>query len=333
MTITIHKRYHDKLDLITLTNGSLKATFLNFGARLYQLFTPDQSGNVENILLSLDDKLAILNDQAFFGAFVGPVAGRIKHANWQNIHLEKNNGCHHIHGGSNGWAFQYWDYETYQTENSVGISFTLFDTFSGYPGPITAIVNYELTEDSLLMKSIYQTEKTTLINPTNHAYFNLSGNSKSDITTHTLQIAAAERIVTDKENIPTGARTAVSGTPYDFTKEKQIASALTDLPTGIDDSFILNADSSAPQLLLSDSVSGRRMAITTNRQSVVVFTATGFNDAFLVNGQPMRSNLGIALETQELPDIVHHPEWGSIEFTPETKKEHWTRFTFSTEDS
>lgn len=330
MTITIHKGYHGKLDAITLTNGSLQATFLNFGARLYQLYTPDRKGKSENILLSLDDKAAILNDQAFFGAFVGPVAGRIKNGSWKEFQLEKNNGSHHIHGGSNGWAFQYWAYETFQTDETVGVSFTFSDTSSGYPGPITVIVNYELTKNSLLMKSIYRAKTPTLINPTNHCYFNLSGNCKSDICDHLLKMDADELIVTDEENIPTGERRAVFGTPYDFTHPKKIGDALTEIPSGIDDPFVLNSD--LPQIVLKEPVSGRVMEITTNRQSVVVFTATGFDDVFLVNGQKMRSNLGIALETQEIPDIVHHPEWGSIKFTPETEKEHWTRFTFLTDE-
>lgn len=330
MTITIHKNCHGKLDRITLTNGSLRATFLNFGARLYQLYTPDQRGKSENILLSLDNEADILNDQAFFGAFVGPVAGRIKNGNWKDFQLEKNSDAHHIHGGSNGWAFQYWAYETFQTDEAVGVSFTFSDTASGYPGPITAIVNYELTKDSLLMRSIYRTEKPTLINPTNHSYFNLSGNCKSDICDHLLKMDADTLIVTDEENIPTGERKTVLGTPYDFTHSKRIGDTLTEIPTGIDDPFVLN--SGLPQIVLKEPVSGRVMEITTNRQSVVVFTATGFDDVFLVNGQKMRSNLGIALETQEIPDIVHHPEWGSIEFTQEMKKEHWTRFTFSIDE-
>lgn len=327
MTITIHKRYHGKLDLITLENGPLKAIFLNFGARVYQLFTPDRHGKSENILLSLDDKDAILQDKAFFGAFVGPVAGRIKDGQWQAIQLEKNAGPHHIHGGSNSWAFQYWSYETFQTETSVGVSFTLTDKTSGYPGPITAIVNYELTEDTLHMTSIYRTEQQTLINPTNHAYFNLSGNAKADITSHTLIVNAAEMIATDDEAIPTGEITTVKGTPYDFTESKKIGAALSEISKGIDDPFLLSIDT--PQIILSEPNSGRVMELSTNRQSVVVFTATGFNDDFLVNGQTMRSNLGIALETQEIPDIVHHPEWGSIEAAPQTKIEHWTSFKFS----
>lgn len=330
MNRTIHTHYFGEMDLITLTNGSLKAVFLNYGARLYQLFTPDRQGQSENILLSLDDKQDILNDKAFFGAFVGPVAGRIKNGTWQNNQLERNDGQHHIHGGSNGWAFRYWAYETFQTETTVGISFTLSDTVSGYPGPITAIVNYELGVDFLRMTSTYQTKTATIINPTNHAYFNLSGNSKTDITSHSLQINAPNVVVTDKENIPTGKWNDVIGTPYDFNQGKALGQMLQELPQGLDDPFILS--DVAPQIILADPDSGRKMIVETNRQCVVVFTATGFNDQFLVNGQPMRSNLGIALETQEIPDIVHHPEWGSIEFTPETKKEHWTLFRFSTNE-
>ncbi|MGC6767092.1 aldose epimerase family protein [Enterococcus sp. LJL51] len=329
MKTHIHKNYYDSLDLIVLENEKLKVSFLNLGARLYQLFAPDRSGASENILLSHDEPLDVLKDQAFFGAVVGPVAGRTREGKWGAVQLEQNEGKHHIHGGSQGWSFQYWDYQTFQEIDRVGVRFSLTDNLSGYPGPITVAATYELTKDTLLMKMTYQTAAHTLINPTNHAYFNLSGNGKRDIDAQLLQIQAKQRVVTDNDKLPTGELQNVQGTPFDFTTSKPLSHFLKEVSQGLDDVFIL--DTVPAQLLLSDPVSGRRMEITTSRQSVVVFSTTDFNASFIVNGRPMHSNYGIALETQEIPDLVHHPQWGSIDYTSDSLPEHRTTYRFTTE--
>lgn len=297
---------------ITLVNGDLSATFLNFGARWHDFITPDKDGNKENILLSLDTPESILADNAQFGALVGPVAGRIKNAEWNGIPLEKNfHEEHHIHGGSHGWWCQFWDYEMI---SDTKVAFTLVDTKSGYPGPITVANTYELTATAVVMTTKVTSESQTIVNPTNHVYFNLSGNAKRNITAHNLLVKSNGILETDNINLPTGKVLPVDNTGYDFRETTSLADNLAKLTSGIDDAFIL--ESSHPQICLTETKSGRKLNISSNREAAVIFSTTGFNDDFKVNGQSMHSEIGIAIETQELPDIINHPEWGSIELNP-----------------
>ncbi|AQP54206.1 hypothetical protein CBF34_08745 [Vagococcus penaei] len=312
---------------ITLTNGPLTAVFVDFGARLHKWLVPDKSGQQENILLSLDTSEAILEDTAQFGALVGPVAGRIKDAQWKNYQLERNHGQHHIHGGSQGWWHRFWHFDFAETKDSISVIFSLTDTLSGYPGPITVENTYELTKTGITMTTRCQTEEPTIVNPTNHVYFNLSGNTKRDITRHNLMIQAEQRAETDNEAIPTGHLLPVTQTAYDFQTMTRLGDALPKLTNGLDDAYLLSTNTRRPQIILEEPLSGRKLQITTSRQSVVVFSTTGFNANFTVNNQPMSSQLGLALETQELPDIVHHPEWGEIELTRQHEKVFVTTYT------
>lgn len=309
---------------ITLTNKKLTATFLNFGARWHQFLVPDHEDKQENILLSLDTPEMILQDQAQFGALVGPVAGRIKNAMWQDISLDKNLGDHHIHGGSQGWWCQFWDYNLIDEST---VSFTLIDTISGYPGPIKVVNTYELTKTSVIMTTEVTSESETIINPTNHVYFNLSGNAKREISNHELQILSSSILETDQMNIPTGNILPVKNTGFDFNETKNISQSITQIGKGIDDAYLLEEKN--PQIILSDVLSGRQLSISSNREAAVIFSTTDFNDDFMVNGQKMRSELGIAIETQELPDIINHPEWGSIELPMNTTKKFQTTYTVS----
>lgn len=328
MTYSIHTDEKTKITTITLINGNLTASFLDFGARWHQFLTPDKNGNTENVLLSLDSLEEVLVDQAQFGALVGPVAGRIKHAEWKNVSLDKNlENLHHIHGGRNGWWCQFWDYEIIEGKESIKVIFSLIDTLSGYPGPIYVTNTYELTKTSIIMTTSVSSKETTIVNPTNHVYFNLSGNAKRKISDHLLTIKGHHILETGELNIPTGKLIPVEKTGYDFNQPRIIKDALTDLRTGIDDAYLL--EDITPQITLADLISGRQLTIDSNRHAVVAFSTTGFNEAFKVNGQSMSTELGIALETQELPDITHYPEWGNIEIEPGETKTYQTIYTIN----
>lgn len=327
MRYTIKKDATTQITSITLNNGPLSATFLDYGARWHQFLVPDKYGKVENIILSLDSNEGILTDQAQFGSLIGPVAGRISAAKWGAISLDKNCGDHHIHGGSHGWSHQFWDFKVSETAHSIKVIFTLIDNTSGYPGPIHVTNTYELTQHGVNMKTLVTSRADTIINPTNHVYFNLSGESKHTIKEHFLKISSSQMLETTKENIPTGKIIDLSHQPYDFSKTKKIGDALNHLENGIDDTYLLNERD--PQIELSETISGRKLTLSSNRQSVVVFTTTGFNAPFKVNGQPMTSELGIALETQELPDITNHPEWGSILLPKNQEVTYYTNYGIS----
>ncbi len=310
MEVVIKEDKQSQIKFITVIQPHMEVTFTNFGARIHEWQVEDKDGVKENIVLTIDKPEDILSDTAQFGALVGPVAGRIKNADWNGISLEKNLGKHHIHGSNNGWWHQFWDVDIEETANSVFVHFSLKDTDSGYPGPIHVTNTYEVTKKAIAMTTTCQTDEETIVNPTNHVYFNLSGNAKEDISTHALEIPADYITETDEDNLPTGKLIPVAGTGYDFNQLTTIETNFNNLSSGLDDAFILSQ--SHPIIKLTHPESGRELTITTNRKAAVVFSMTDFNLDYCVNGKQVSSQLGLAIETQELPDIVHFPEWGSI---------------------
>ncbi len=320
-----------ELKKVTLKNDELTVVLLNYGARLYQIFAPDNTGCSENILLSYDDLSEVLTDQSFFGATVGPVAGRIRNGVWDNHQLEKNAGNHHIHGGTHGWSFQYWEVEVFKNQQAIGVVFYLEDTFSGYPGPITATITYQLTGNTLEMITRTSSPVETICNPTNHAYFNLSGNGKRDITEHELAIQLDSLLVLDKDKLPTGEQAAPSDLPINFKKPHTIGTILNAYPDGLDDVFVLSTPKRSKKVLtLSEKQSGRQLTIATTNRSMVLFSTTGFEADFRINGKSMHSNYGLAIEPQEFPDMVHFPEFGSIALYPGQEKVNYTTYQFTT---
>lgn len=307
-----------KLVEITLENEFLQVSLLNYGARLYRIIMPDKNGMMENILLSYDDYADVLTDQAFFGAVVGPVAGRIRDGRWADYQLEQNAGSNHIHGGSHGWAGQYWSYELFKTS----VVFTLADTISGYPGPLTVSVRYELQGAELIMETTYTSASKTIVNPTSHAYFNLGG---STILDHELQLFSTAYLETDQNNLPTGEILPIA---VDLHQKTKISDLLAHFPAGIDDTFLLEKDSTA-SLILSEEASGRKLTIVTDCPSVVLFSTTNFDAPFMINRQPMHAHYGLAIEPQFQPDIVHFPEWGTIELGAGQSRTTRTSYQFS----
>lgn len=168
----------------------------------------------------------------------------------------------------------------------------------------------------------------TLFNPTNHAYFNLSGNGKEKISTHILQIASDQVAELDHEKIPTGRLMDVEGTNFDFQSPKLLARQFFKQPQGYDDAFKLKHKEGQPQLYLADPKSKRKMEITTSEESVVVFTTTNMDENYVVCNQKMSSHLGIAIEPQGLPDAVHHSNFQSILLQPGIPKKHQTIYQF-----
>ena len=300
-------------------NG-MSVSCINYGARLVSLLVPDRAGKSENIVLGLADAEAYGNDQASFGATVGPVAGRIAEGKWGTVQLEQNAGENHIHGGSRGWGQQFWNFTTEETAEAVTVTFTLESTPEavGYPGRLQAKISYSLdAEGCLTITMTGACSEETLFNPTSHIYFNLSGDAKRPITEHILQLACEEVLELDAEKLPTGTKQAVAGTAFDFREATIIGEAIRKRPEGFDDVFLMQPDQQ-PQLILKDEASGRQMTLSSNRSSIVLFSTTGMNEPYLVNGRPMQSHLGLAIEAQEVPDAIHHPGWDNIVLAPNT---------------
>ena len=312
-------------------NG-MSVSCINYGARLIRLLVPDREGKSENVVLGLADAEAYGNDRASFSATVGPVAGRIAGGRWGAVQLEQNAGEHHIHGGSRGWGQQFWNFTTEEMAEAVTVTFTLesMPETVGYPGRLQAKTSYSLDAEGCLtikMEGISRDTEETLFNPTSHIYFNLSGDAKRPITDHTLQLACEEVLELDADKLPTGTKQAVVGTAFDFREATVIGEAIRKRPEGFDDVFLMQPDQQ-PQLILSDEESGRQLELSSNRSSIVLFSTTDMNEPYLVNGRPMRSQLGLAIEAQEVPDAIHHPDWDNIVLAPNTLAARVQNYTF-----
>ncbi|MDR2976426.1 MAG: galactose mutarotase [Streptococcaceae bacterium] len=319
---------------ITLSNGRLSIVVHDFGARLHKLFAPDRHGKFENILLPKDDPTSYMIDKGYYGLICGPVAGRIAGAKYDNVRFTAKENGNLLHSGDFGWARQFWNYEILSdasTGDPLGVELTLLDEKSGFPGPIQVKVTYKLMENQLEVKMSAQSQQETLFNPAWHPYFNLSADRDTTLG-HILTISANQVVETDDENIPTGRLLDVANTAYDLRAGKSIAEVQETLPAGLDDCFIFSPQDEK-QLTLLDPNSGRKLSCQTDRQAVVIYTATNPEQDSTISGRKMSPNRGIAIECQEIPDIVHHPEWGSITLKAEEEKTCTTTYTFTVEDS
>ncbi|MBM6615489.1 galactose mutarotase [Desemzia sp. RIT804] len=314
-----------------LTNDQ-QAVFrcIDYGAVVTGIEVPDQFGKRENVVLGFKQFEDYVNDSPYFGAFVGRVAGRIADGAWSAYRLTQNEGQHHIHGGVHNFSQRVWDSRVVKENNKVGVAFSLVspDGDNGYPGNLSVTVTYYWTNENVWeMLITAETDQQTLFNPTNHTYFNLSGNTKRKVLNHTLQMDAEKYAETNGAKLPTGRLLPVANTAFDFRVPKKMRTAIKERPEGFDTPFKLTGNK---KIQLHDPDSGRILVIETDREAVVVFSTTDMEEDYLVDGEKMSSHRGIALETQELPDAVHHPKFRSIVIEPERTYHYRTKYTFTT---
>lgn len=305
--------------LVRIENERLTVELVAYGAHLYRVLARDRYGIAENVVLNVTPISALATDLQYFGATVGPVAGRIKQAQIGSLSLEANENDNSLHSGSQGWSFQEWDLDWQETDDEITVIFSYIDHQSGFPGPITTQVIYHLIDEYLSITFTGESPVDTFFNPTNHGYFNLSGELKTDIRQQILEISADHILETDAELIPTGTFLPVAETAYDFTTAIPLENVLNELPNGLDTAFVFDDHAGENQVTLYDEVSGRRLDVMSEAGSVIIYSASGWNRDTQVNYHPMAKELGLAIEFQELPDLPHHPEWGSIALPPDEK--------------
>ena len=330
----------------TLVNDDgIEVTSLDYGCIITRIIAPDKLGVLENIVLGFDSIEEYVNYSPYFGAVVGRFAGRIKNAkfelNGETYHLAANDNGNHLHGGIKGFDKVIWDTEVKESDNTVSLVFTYLshDGEEGYPGNLQMKIVYTLTNNNEFTISYNgKTDKDTLLNITNHSYFNLSGNLKRDILNHQLTLKCRTFLELDEKLIPTGKLAPVEHTPFDFKTSRKIKDGVTSshpqnilAAKGYDHPFLLNENNSG-EIILNDEESGRILVIETDQPAVVLYTGNQLEGDFSIRGTRARKYLGLCLETQGLPDSIHHPEFPSSilekdkEFYSETKY----KFSFST---
>jgi aldose 1-epimerase len=309
----------------TLVNDhGFELTCINYGCVITKIITPDNKGNFENIVLGYDTLEEYLDGRYFFGTVVGRVAGRIKGGSFElggNIYtLAKNENNNHLHGGNKGFDKVLWDASVTENDEVASVQFSYLspDGEEGYPGNVNVKVTYTVNNNNeLTIQYSGLSDEKTLLNMTNHSYFNLSGNIKRDILNHSLSIKSDKFLALNGDLLPTGELLDVEGTPFDFTSDRFIQSGVdSDHPQnklaghGYDHPFLLTSNHDK-EIILKDSESGRILTIETDEPGVVVYSGNQMKSEGEIYGVPSRKYLGICLETQGLPDAIHHPNFPS----------------------
>ncbi|WP_106496496.1 aldose epimerase family protein [Lentibacillus sp. Marseille-P4043] len=308
----------------TLTNDNgMAVSILNYGGIITKIIVPDKDGTMENVVLSYDDYADYEENPHFFGALIGPVAGRIQHASFHleggTYKLEKNEGSHHLHGGSNGFHHKIWDAETFQTNDSVGLKLAHAskDRENGYPGNREVTVTYTLNNANELSLDYWaSTDQTTAMALTNHSYFNLTGNLKKPVHNHHVTFASDWIVELDHELIPTGKLMETSETSFAFHNGRMLGDGFQSdsiqhhiAGNGYDHYFLFNTEGN---VIVNEANSGRVMTVKTDQPGMVMYTANGLDDGLRLSEGLSQKHLGVCFETQASPASLHHKGFPSV---------------------
>ena len=330
-----------QLDRYTLVNAAgLRLKIITYGATITSVETPDRNGRIENITLSLDSMQDYLNGHPFLGSTVGRYANRIAKGRFsiggRQYVLAANLGPNHLHGGVTGFDKVVWRAEPVETDDSLGVVFHYesADGEEGYPGKLTVRVIYSLTNNNeLRMEYLATTDKPTVVNLTNHAYWNLTGNGSRDVLAHELMLNADRYLAIDADLIPLGQREAVKETPLDFTQPKTIGACINQVEGGYDHCYVLNKrdDEKEPTLAarVTEPTSGRVMEVHTTEPAVQLYTANHLDGTPAAGGNAYQKHAGFCLEAQHYPDSPNHPDFPSTLLEPGENYEQLTIHKFS----
>lgn len=310
--------------LYTIENEKgMKITVTDFGAALVHVYVPDKDGNLRDVVLGYDDVKGYEESDACFGAPVGRSANRIGGAafalNGVTYQLEKNdNGANNLHSGNDYYNKRFWKVVK---ENRDSITFELHspDGDQGYPGALDMHVTYGLTKDGAVrMEYEAVPDQDTIINMTNHSYFNLGGHDSGDILKHKIMIDADFFTRADAQSIPTGELVDVSGTPMDFRSPYAIGERIdadyeaTRLGGGYDHNWVLKNDGKFAKVAeAADENSGIIMEVWTDLPGMQVYTANFLDNEPGKNGSTYQRRAAVCFETQYFPDAIHHENFAS----------------------
>ncbi len=332
-----------EVKLFTLSNDKTTIKITNYGAIITSIEMADKNGIIENIVCGFDNLETYICDEylgsyPYFGAIIGRFGNRIANGNLEidGVHYKMaiNNGPNHLHGGLTGFDKKLWDAESFEESGKVGVKLTYLsvDGEENYPGNLKTTCIYSLDPESNFgIEYFAETDNTTVVNLTNHTYFNLTA-GKEDVLNHELQLTAT-KITEMVDQIPTGKIIPVAGTAFDFTSSKKINSNMENLPTGYDDNFVLDNEEGELKYIgtLKESKSGRKIEVFTTQPGIQVYTGY-WNPELVIGGtKKFGSYSGIALETQHYPDSVHHDNFPTTVLRTGEKYSQKTIYKFITE--
>ncbi len=343
---TVSKAAYGKLpdgaqaDVYTLTDKTLTVRIITFGAHIISVKAPDTRGNVADVVLGYDSLAGYLaDDKTYVGSVVGRYGNRIGKGRFtldgKKVQLDLNNNGNTLHGGKTGFDRKNWTGR--QLPNGVEMTLVSKDGDMGFPGTLTAHVKYTLEGDKLRMDYTATTDKPTVVNLTQHSYFNLAG--KGDILGHTLMIAADRYTPVDAGLIPLGQLAPVAGTPFDFQKPMTVGARINaandqlKLGGGYDHNWVFrqSVGLQKPEVVLTDPGSGRVLNVYTQEPGVQFYSGNSIPGTFKGrDGGLYTKHAGLCLETQHYPDSPNHPEWPSTTLLPGHTYSTSTIFEFTT---
>lgn len=329
----------------TLTNNTgVSAKITNFGGIIINLWVKDKYGNCRDVVCGFDDLDGYLNADGYQGALIGRVTNRISGASFvldgKEYTLCPNFGDFSAHGGKIGFNRRVWGVKTVDgDEPALILTYVSPDMEEGYPGTLTVTVTYQLTSSGgLSIRYEASTDKKTIVNMTNHAYFNLDGYETGSVADQIMWVDADTINEHDADIIPTGKILPVKGTPYDFTVPKAIGKDFDSDPDmekqagGYDNNFIFNNYDGEirRRASLYSPVSGIKMQVLTNQPCIGIYTANMLNpeDVPFKGGVRQKQRGAVCFETQKMPDAVHHPDFTDTTLSPGEHYDYTTVFQF-----
>lgn len=322
----------------TLTNkNGMELSVINYGGTITRIMVPDKSGKKINAVLTYENLDGFRQEgNPYFGALIGRYGNRIANGkftlNGKEYNLPKNNNGNSLHGGDKGFDKVYWDIER-AGDNALRLTYNSEDGEQGYPGNLAVTVTYTLTDNNEV-KIDYKagTDQPTVINLTNHAYFNLSGGADSTILLHELQLMADKYTPVNDALIPTGEIKNVSGTPMDFTNAKAVGKDIAAVKGGYDHNWVLRGDGLRTIANLYYPGTGVNMEVSTTEPGVQFYSGN-FLDGSLTNtagGTKYIKHAGLCLETQHFPDSPNQPNFPTTVIEPGKDYTSTTIYKFST---
>ncbi|HMN47260.1 MAG TPA: aldose epimerase family protein [Povalibacter sp.] len=332
------------VEAFTLTNGAgMTVKAINYGAIITSITVPDRNGRIDDVVLGFDSLDEYLKGTAYFGAVIGRYGNRIGGAQFaldgNTYKLAANNGPNSLHGGLKGFDKVVWQAQTFERDGNIGVSFTYTsaDGEEGFPGTLQTQVTYTLTpKNEIAIDYRATTDKPTVVNLTQHSYFNLGGDGSGDVLTHELTVDADRYSNVDENLIPLGDPVTVQGTPFDFRTATAIGARIDaddeqiHLGGGYDHNYAINR--AGPGLVRAARVvepkSGRTMEVFTTEPGVQFYTANHLDGVRGKSGHVYNKRNAFCLETQHYPDSPNKPSFPSTTLRPGETYESRTVYAF-----
>ncbi|CAN5653619.1 galactose mutarotase [soil metagenome] len=328
------------VDLYTLKSDAVEARIMTYGARIVSIQSADRDGKMGNVALGYSAFDGYLADPStYFGAVVGRYGNRIANGEFKidghDYHVPINNNGQSLHGGTVGFDKLVW--QAHPIAGGVEMTLVSKDGDQGYPGTLTAHVRYSLHHNALRIDYSYSTDKATVVNLTNHTYFNLAGSGT--VLGHEVTLPSDQYTPVNKVLIPTGELPTVEGTPFDFRKATTIGARIgadneqLKIAGGYDHNWVLRGYNGEVKTAarVYEPVSGRVLTVTTTEPGVQFYSGNFLDGSkFGKAGESHAKNTGFCLETQHYPDSPNHPAFPTTLLKPGETKHSMTTFTFST---